>query len=118
MNLIPEADSLLGFNDPRLSLIREDPRRKWLASSHERYDVVLVSLAPPATLGASRFYSVEFYRLILRLLADDGIMAIVLPGSETYLTPPLTDLLASVFGAVKEVLPYSLAVPGDHTLLL
>jgi len=35
----------------------------------------------------NRFYTVEFFREAFRLLGKDGLLALSLPGSETYLGP-------------------------------
>lgn len=83
-----------------------------------RYDLILVNLPYPTTLQINRFFTVEFYRAARTLLADEGVLVVPLPGSETYLGPELTDLHNLTRRTLGEAFPHVRAVPGETVLWL
>ena len=83
------------FADPRLTLIHDDAFR-WLLrrpAPEAPFDVVFADLPDPTDDASSRLYSREFYLLVKRALAADG-MAVIQAGP----------LPSRFHGAVKETL--------------
>jgi spermidine synthase/MFS family permease len=68
----PEMQRLLA--DPRVDIHVGDGR-KFLLSSHERFDVLTVDVVRPQSAFSGNLYSVEFYRLLRSRLAGDGLVA-------------------------------------------
>ncbi|MEU6080079.1 spermidine synthase [Streptomyces sp. NPDC047108] len=66
------------FGDRRVRVVRADPF-DWLrgaARSHGPYDVVLSDLPDPDITASTKLYSLEFYGLVRRVMAEDGRFAV------------------------------------------
>ncbi len=83
-----------------------------------KYDVVMVSFSSPSTLQLNRFYTEEFFRLVRRILKEDGILVITLPSSLTYLSEELKDLNLCIIRTLERVYPYVRIIPGYFNIYL
>lgn len=100
------------LDDPRVRVINQDAG-KFLERSEQIYDVIVLDLPDPRTLGLSRLYSRGFYRLALRRLAAGGLLV-------TQATSPLFARRAfwcihATLGAASadlHTLPYHAYVPS------
>lgn len=64
------------FEDPRSELVFEDARR-WLEMHDRTFDVIIIDLSDPIEEGPCyRLYTKEFYALVTRRLAPDGLIAL------------------------------------------
>jgi len=74
-SLLPEFHAG-AFDDPRAELAFEDARR-WLETHDEVFDVIIIDLSDPIEEGPCyRLYTKEFYSLVTRRLAPDGMIAL------------------------------------------
>lgn len=89
-----------------------------LAKGGAVYDLILINLPYPTTLQLNRFYTVEFWQLVCRLLAEGGVVAFQVPGSLSYLSPGLCDLHNSLYLALRESFAHLRPIPDDMTLWL
>ena len=64
--------------DPRVRLVRDDGRH-WLELNDTRFDVITLEPPPPIVAGSVHLYSLDFYRLCNRRLAEGGVVAQWLP---------------------------------------
>lgn len=110
------ADSL---DDPRVRVVIDDAMT-WLREPHPDvipaggFDAVLVDLPDPDNPVLGRLYSQEFYALVGRVLAADGLM--VVQSGSPYSTPTAFWRTVSTIGAAGfAVTPYHVDVPtfGD-----
>ena len=62
------------FDDPR-SHIHINDARTYFAAQQSSYDIIISEPSNPWVSGVSGLFSVEFYRLIERHLADGGVLA-------------------------------------------
>jgi len=116
------------LSDPRLHVKQVDGRllvRQLAATGSKEagdqgsgYDLILINLPYPTTLQLNRFYTVEFWRLVRELLADDGVVVFHVPGSLTHLSPGMRDLQNVMHATLAEVYPHVRPIPGDVTLWL
>ncbi|NMM07341.1 fused MFS/spermidine synthase [Polaromonas sp.] len=60
------------FADPRSKIIIEDAKT-YFSSHRQRYDLIVSEPSNPWVSGVSGLFSVEFYRLLKRHLAEDGL---------------------------------------------
>jgi spermidine synthase len=104
------------LGDKRLDIRYMDGRR-FLHTTKNRYDVIILSLPAPSTLELNRFYTVEFFADIRERLEDGGVYSFTLPGSLSYISPELARLNCSVQGALDTVLGVSV-IPGDSNLYI
>lgn len=60
------------FEDPRSNIIIEDAKT-YFSTHKERFDIIVSEPSNPWVSGVSGLFSVEFYRLSKRYLADNGL---------------------------------------------
>jgi predicted membrane-bound spermidine synthase len=87
--------------DPRLECMTADGVR-YLLRCEETFDVVIVNAPAPTTAAANRFYTVEFFRCVARVLADDGFVFTSLDVSERLMDDAAT-LGGSLFRTLNHV---------------
>jgi len=75
---------------------------RYLLGCGETFDVVIVNAPAPTTAAANRFYTVEFFRSVKRVLADDGFVFTSLEVSER-LMDDAADLGGSLFQTLNHV---------------
>ncbi len=92
--------------------------RLFLRQREARWDVILLNLPVPATLMLNRYYTLEFFELARSRLAEGGLLALVLPGSETLLSPELAALNRSVHAALQGAFRHVRILAGDPNVLL
>jgi len=100
------------FSDPKVHLHLVDGRR-YLQSTHERFDVIVLNLPDPETAQLNRFYTAEFFREARDHLAPDGLLSLELRSSEEVISPDLAEFLRCVERSLHEVFPYIAIIPGD-----
>lgn len=101
------------FADPR-SRIYIDDAKTFFSTHNRRYDIIVSEPSNPWVSGVSSLFSVEFYRLVKRYLARDGILVQWLQLYEFDVS-----LLASVMRALGEVFPdYVIYAADDRDLLV
>ena len=85
----------------------------------ERFDVIVVDLPDADSMETAKLYSVEFYGLVARMLADDGRIA-VQAGSPFFAPRSFWSVVASVEEAGLAGTPYHVDVPsfGDWGFVL
>lgn len=82
------------------------------------FDLVILADGDPTTLAANRTRTLEFFRACRRLMADDGVIAVEVGVSDTYLGGEAGRLLATVASTLRAVFPSLTAVPGERVLLV
>lgn len=92
--------------------------RLLLRQSEARWHVILLHLPPPGTLMLNRYYTREFFALVHSRLADDGILAFSLPGSDTLLSPELAALNGSILAGLESVFRHVRVLAGESNLFL
>lgn len=89
--------------DPRVEYVPQDAPR-FVQTCRDQFDVILINAPEPTTAGMNRFYTLEFYRNIRRILSKRGFMYTAVTSSER-LQSEAVNLGASVYRALKEVFP-------------
>ena len=111
----PLTESELG--NPKVRILYIDGR-KYVNTSTQRYDVVIVNLPPPSTLQLNRFYTKDFFSQAYKSLNEDGILTICSPGSLTYLSEELISLNACILQTLNDTFAYVRPIPGEVNLFL
>jgi spermidine synthase len=78
---------------------------------------VYVNVPEPATLLLNRFYTVEFFSDLSKILRKNGVAALEVTASENYMQGIVSDYTASVYHTVKSVFPYAAAAPGTRSFI-
>ncbi len=110
------AEFARSLDDPRVLLRHGDPIR--LVRAADRYDLVLLFDADPATLRQARTRSVEFFAAAAASLASGGVLVVRVGVGDTYLGGVGGRLLATVHASVAAAFPAVAAVPGEEVLLV
>jgi spermidine synthase len=102
---------------PPVNLIISDGR-KFLRSTTNRYDVIIVDMPEPTSGGTNRYYTREFFAACARVLIEDGLIAFRLPSSEQYWTPGLARRNTSIYRAAKSIFSDIIVLPGGVNTFL
>jgi len=100
------------FDDPR-SHIRINDARTYFAAQQSIYDIIISEPSNPWVSGVSGLFSIEFYRLIKRHLADGGVFAQWMQLYEIDMP-----LVATVFKALDQVFDDFVVYETDNGNLL
>ncbi|MFZ5453537.1 MAG: fused MFS/spermidine synthase [Thermodesulfobacteriota bacterium] len=98
---------------PKVHLINQDARR-FLATTKERYDVILMALPGPHNAQLNRYYTREFFALAARHLQPRGVFSFSLAGSGTSLQPLRAAYLGLAYHTLRQVFPEVLVFPGER----
>jgi spermidine synthase len=105
------------WEDPRVRIHPLDGRL-FLRTAVHPFDAIILNLPSPSTLELNRFFTVEFFREAVGVLAKGGVLSFSIAGSEAYLSPEVRDLNVSLIRSVKEVFPTVLVIPGTTHFIL
>ena len=98
--------------DPRFfQAVADGPR--FVKTSREMFDVVIVDAPDPSTIALNRFYTLDFYQAIQRRLAAGGFMYTAVEASED-LQEEAAALTASVRQSLKRVFSRILITGGTR----
>ncbi|HEX8925907.1 MAG TPA: hypothetical protein VF786_08960 [Terriglobales bacterium] len=104
------------LSGPRIQVHLLDGRR-YLNSTNELFDVILVSTPDPDNAQLNRFYTAEFFRLARNHLASGGIVAIQLRSSEEAISPDMAEFQRCIYATLREQLLYTAMIPGETLYL-
>ena len=97
--------------DSRIRTIAEDPLR-YIKKTSGKYEVVLVNQPEPSGAEMNRFFTVEFYSRLKKLLLPGGVVETRLPASENYMSDDEIAMQTSVFNSLKKSFDKVLVIPG------
>jgi spermidine synthase len=124
VNLLPYAGSRNTPQDTELQPLRDDPRlrvlsndgRNFLASTPERYDVVVSEPSNPWITGVSNLFTLDHFLAARQALAKGGVFA-----QWVQLYEMSTDTVKSILRTFAEAFPHVLvfaAAPGSSDTIL
>lgn len=90
----------------------------FIKQANQQFDVIFINLPTPVSAQINRFYSVEFYQKIKRILDDNGLISTGLTSSQNYLSENELKLQASIYNSIKQVFKYTIIVQGDKNYFL
>jgi spermidine synthase len=102
---------------PPFSLLTADPV-SFLSATRDTFDCIILTDATPSSLGSSRLFALEFYRLCRSRLAPGGILATAGPGNPTGLSPDLAGIISTRLLTLEAAFEHVLPVAADFPLLL
>lgn len=105
------------LNDGRITAIVGDPR-VYVRSTPERYDAALINVPEPGTVHINRYYTLEFFRELRRVLADSAVLSIsLLPGAD-YQGTEARRVGSILYATLQTVFAHVLVVPGAREYYL
>jgi len=111
----PSVGRALG--DPRAEVLVADGRA-FLKRTNARYDVVINAEPPPTTAQGNRYYTLEFFREVARVLEPGGVFAFRAAGGQNYIPDEIQRLLASLHRTLTAVFPAAIVFPGAQCTFL
>jgi spermidine synthase len=106
------VESSSAFTDPHVHIHLADGRR-FLRSTRETYDAIVVNAPDPQTAQLNRFYTAEFFLSARNHLAPGGVFSFELHSSEEAISPDLAEFLRCIDHTLREAFPYVITIPGD-----
>lgn len=113
--LIATANRLLSekhTKDDRIDYHYSDARL-FIKQSDRQFDVIILNLPNPYNAQINRFYTVEFFHEVKRVLRADGVFSLTTEASENIISPELGDFLSTLHATLKEAFPRVIALPGE-----
>jgi len=92
--------------------------RLFVRKTQHRFDMIFIGIPVPQELQTNRLFSFQFFATAREKMNPDGIVALTLPGSLTYISPELRDLNTCLLNTLKNVFRSVRVVPGDVNLYL
>jgi spermidine synthase len=105
------------LSDRRVRIHAEDGRF-FIRRTPSRYDVILIGLSAPHELQSNRLFTSEFLSMAAKRMTRDGVIALTLPGSLTYISPELKDMNGCILDTLRSVFRQVRVIPGDFHLYL
>ncbi|MBP8645453.1 MAG: hypothetical protein KBH99_04950 [Syntrophobacteraceae bacterium] len=91
----------------------------YLRKNHgESYDVILMNVGDPANAATNRFYTVEYFDRIGRLLTPGGVFSFSLSAAPEMLGPAQARLIGSADRTLRSVFPQVILVLGHGARFL
>lgn len=78
-----------------------------------KYDVVILNLPDPYTASLNRFYSLEFFQEVKKILEPKGVFSFGLLSSENYISPEHAVYLSCVYNTLKKEFFDIKILPGN-----
>ena len=105
------------LEDSRISVIDGDARM-YVRSTAHRYDDALIDIPDPATAQLNRFYTLEFFGELKRVLNDSAVVSISLLQAAEYQGEDARRLSSILYMTLQRVFAHVLIVPGDRNYFL
>ncbi len=117
VRLFADPLTLKALSDSRVRVLHRDGRQ-YLRDSRERYDAIMIGAPLPETLQGNRLFSEEFFRQLLPNLSEDGIVALLSPGSTAYYGQEMKRVTESLLATFNAVFQHTLVIPGELNLFM
>lgn len=108
---LPRSETRV-LKDPRVRIWNLDGRF-FVKNTSNKYDVVIVCLPAPYTTQINRFYTVEFFQEVKRILTEEGIFSFGVISSENVIGEELSRFLSCLHASLSQVFPEVVIIPGD-----
>jgi len=92
--------------------------RTFLQRTSAIYNVILINLPAPSTLGYNRFYTREFWGIIKRHCNAESIVCTTLPTTANYAESSALDVNASLWKTMGLWFKHQLILPGEKNYFL
>jgi len=106
------------LKNPRVKIVKQEAI-PYLKSGNERFDFILLNLAPPSTYQTNRYYTREFFETAKKSIKPNGVFAVGLPySSEALENPNLNRFLSSIFSAFSRTFSNNTLIPARRLILV
>ena len=109
---LPDEDKK-SWHHPRVKIFVSDGRY-YIKKCSEQYDLIILNLPDPSTAMLNRFYTLNFFKEIAKVLKPDGLLVTNLTSSENFVGEEIGQYAASVYHSLASVFPHILVTPGEN----
>jgi len=113
---LPSKEANL-LSDPNVNLHLLDGRL-FVKNEKGKYDVVILNLPDPSNLQLNRFYTVEFFASVKKILKENGMFSFRVSSAENYVSPQQGLYLSSLYRSVSVIFKKVIVLPGDNNIFL
>ncbi|MDI6782145.1 MAG: hypothetical protein QME49_08600 [bacterium] len=117
LRYIPKED-IDSLNNPRVKNIYGDGRlfiKRWRGKS---FDALIINIGSPSTAERNRFYTLEFFEEVKRILKPQGVISLSIRSNENYLGENMLQFNGCIYHTLKQVFPHIILVPGDKLTMI
>jgi spermidine synthase len=100
-----------------VEFIKEDIRT-FLRKTKKIYDIILINLPPPSTLGYNRFYTEEFFVSVKKHCNEKSVICASLPSTANYAEDNALEVNASLWKTLEKQYRHLLLLPGEKNYFL
>jgi spermidine synthase len=118
--IIEMGREYLNFNEwkeKNVNIINMDGRF-FVKRTKSSYDVAIVNLPEPHTAQTNRFYTVEFYRELKKILNSEGIVCFSIYSNPNYMSEEARNLYLSLKKTLESVFEDVMITPGGTNFFL
>jgi len=105
------------LDSEKITIINKDGRL-FVKQNKDKYDVVIIDLPDPSTAQVNRFYTVEFFKEVKKILKKDGVISLSLSGAENYLNIEARKLNSALYNSLKKYFKNVIIIPGDKNFFI
>lgn len=116
LRYLPQS-RISALTDRRIAIKNMDARL-FVKNTKNKYDCIIMHLGDPCTAQLNRYYTVEFFKEVSRVLNTGGIFSFGLNSSESYIGNEQRLFLRSVYAGLAKVFPDIKIIPGDTAYFL
>ncbi|MCD4783466.1 MAG: hypothetical protein K8T10_06510 [Candidatus Eremiobacteraeota bacterium] len=104
------------LQNPRVKHAVSDGRL-FVKNTKNKYDLIFLNMPDPSTAFINRYYTLEFFQEILRIMKPGAVVALNITSSENFLGKgsQIADYNTTIYRTVNKVFPYISMSPGTHT---
>lgn len=113
LTAVLQPDDKDAFEDKRVTKFFMDGRL-FVKKAVKQYDLVIVETPDPSTAMLNRFYTIDFFNEVRRILSAKGMIVTGLSATENYISSEYADYNGSLYQALTHVFPHVMVVPGDR----
>ncbi len=103
--------------DKKVNIINQDARL-FIRKSKIKYDVVLINLPNPANAQINRYYTIEFFKELKRVLNKDAVISISLMSTSHYMSEEAAQIHSVLFTTLKKVFKNVIIIPGGRNYFI
>lgn len=109
----PLPDNLLTHPDRKTLFLKADARR-FVETTDDTFDVVLLNAGDPLSLGDNRLFTKEFFQSVARVLRPGGIVSFSISGAEDMLGQAQAAYFRVMKDTFQVVFPQVILYPGER----
>ncbi len=105
------------LNSKKVNIINSDAR--WfIKQTDKKYDIILLNLPEPVTLQFNRFYTVEFFNDINKIINKDAVISFSLNAEPNYMSNENAEFHKVIYNSLKTRFKNIEIIPGDVNYFL